>query len=182
MKDLLRKFSFMATMIALVMTGFTFAACSSDDDDDSGNGEMDKMGVFTVEDKYECSDLNYGYWYKNEDGTISLEFLNFKATSINNIPKNIHAVAIDLPIKELEEGVYNCDFDFDANANSEGGCSLFSYNASVTIGKQDNMWIVSVYGTDGIYQTYDPDTYVKNQTFVFGFIGNIEYNNLFEEE
>ena len=50
MKDLLRKFSFMATVMAIVMTGFTFAACSSDDDD-SGNGnygELEDVGLFTV--------------------------------------------------------------------------------------------------------------------------------------
>ena len=184
MKDLLRKFSFMATVMAIMMTGFTFAACSSDDDD-SGNGnygELEDVGLFTVEDKYECTDLNYGYWYRNANGTICLEFLNFNATSLSNIPKNIHAVAIELPIKELAEGVYTCDFDFDANANSEGGCSLFSYDNTVTIAKDNNKWLVTVAGINGIYQTYDPDTYSENEKFTFLYSGNIEYNKLFEEE
>lgn len=170
--------------MAIVMTSFTFAACSSDDDDsgDVNYGELEDVKLFVVENKYECTDLNYGYWYRNSDGTICLEFLNFNATSISNIPKNIHAVAIELPIKEPAEGVYTGNFDFDANANSEGGCSLFSHNTTVTIAKENNKWLVTVAGSDGIYQTYDPDTYSKNEKFTFLYSGNIEYNKLFEEE
>ena len=120
MKDLARKFGFMVTMLTIMMAGFTFAACGSDDDNDPGTDNLEGAGKtceFVVKGAYECSDLNYAYWYNNDEDGIHLTFLNSDATSINNVPKDIHALTVRLPITELKEGVYTCEFDFDANAN-----------------------------------------------------------------
>ena len=111
-----------------------------------------------------------------------MTFLNFDATSINNVPKDIHALTVRLPITELKEGVYTCEFDFDANANSDGGCSLFTDNSSVVISNTKGVWGVVISGWDGIYQTYDPDTYSKGAMFTFCYVGNIKYNSLLEEQ
>lgn len=183
MKDLARKFGFMVTMLTIMMAGFTFAACGSDDDD-PGTDNLEgagKSGEFVVDGKYKCSDLNYAYWYNNDEGGINLTFLNFDATSINNIPENIHALTIQLPTKELTEGTYTCNFEFDANANSTGGCSLFTDTSYVTITKTKGVWNVIISGMDGIYQTYDPDTYSTGALFTFGYVGNIIYNRILEE-
>ena len=37
-------------------------------------------------------------------------------------------------------------------------------------------------GWDGIYQTYDPDTYSKGAMFTFCYVGNIKYTSLLEEQ
>ena len=185
MKDLARKFGFMVTMLTIMMAGFTFAACGSDDDNDPGTDNLEgagKTGEFVVKGAYECSDLNYAYWYNNDEDGINLTFLNFDATSINNVPKDIHALTVRLPITELKEGVYKCEFDFDANANSDGGCSLFTDNSSVVISNTKGVWGVVISGWDGIYQTYDPDTYSKGAMFTFCYVGNIKYNSLLEEQ
>lgn len=184
MKHLARKFSFMAAMMAMMMVCFTFAACGGSDDDDPGNDYPEgagKSGEFVVKGAYQCSDLNYAYWYNNDEGGINLTFLNFDANSINNVPKDIHALTVQLPITEIKEGVYTCDLDFDANANSDGGCSLYTNNSYVVISNTNGVWAVVISGLDGIYQTYDPETYSKGAMFSFCYIGNIKYNRLLEE-
>lgn len=180
-----KKISVLAAMMTMLMVCFTFAACGGSDDDDPGNvlpEGTEQSGEFIVEDKYKCSDLNYAYWYNNENGNINLTFINFEATSLSNMPKNIHALTVQLPTKELKEGRYTCEFDFDANANSEGGCSLITDNANVVISIIDGVWTVVIYGLDGIYQTFDPDTYSKGEKFTFCYVGSIKYNKRFEEE
>ena len=44
MKDLARKFGFMVTMLTIMMAGFTFAACGSDDDNDPGTDNLEGAG------------------------------------------------------------------------------------------------------------------------------------------
>ena len=179
----IKKISELAIMIALIMVGLTFISCGGDDSDPDNDipSGVERSGEFVVEGKYNCSDINYGYWYNNEDGKINLTFFNFKATSISNIPENIHAITIGLPMSELKEGTYDCFFEFDANANSDGGCSLYAYNSTVVITKVNNYWSVYALGSDGTYQTFNPETYSKNEKFSFAYIGSIEYNKLLEE-
>lgn len=49
MKDLFKKLSLMASIVALIMSAFTFTACGGDDDAPDGGGKSDKGNVFTFE-------------------------------------------------------------------------------------------------------------------------------------
>ena len=48
MKDLARKFGFMVTMLTIMMAGFTFAACGSDDDNDPGTDNLEGLTATDV--------------------------------------------------------------------------------------------------------------------------------------